>query len=46
MIKIICLIKELLIDNGSEEILYKVIKPKVINEETIIYSLPKYSLEP
>ena len=46
MIKIICLINELFIENGSLEILKRVISPKVVNNVTIKYSLPKYSLDP
>lgn len=46
IIKISCLINELFIDNGSEEMLYRVISPKVINDDTIKYNLPRYSLEP
>ena len=46
VIKISCLINELFIDNGSEEMLYRVISPKVINDDTIKYNLPKYSLDP
>ena len=46
MIKIICLINELFIENGSLEILKRVISPKVINDETIKYNLPKYSFDP
>ena len=46
IIKISCLINELLMDNGSVEMLYRVISPKVINDDMIKYSLPKYSLDP
>ena len=46
IIKINCLINELLIDNGSADILKRVISPKVINDDTIKYNLPKYSFEP
>ena len=46
IIKISCLINELLMDNGSFEMLYRVISPKVINDDMIKYNLPKYSLDP
>ena len=45
IIKINCLINELLIDNGSADILKRVISPKVINDDTIKYNLPKYSFD-
>ena len=45
IIKITCLINELLIDNGSVDILKRVISPKVINDDTIKYNLPKYSFD-
>ena len=46
IIKINCLINELLIDNGSVDILKRVISPKIINDDTIKYNLPKYSFDP